>query len=66
MNGSCTNAAGLSTNAAPLTVKLDKSNPTANLSITAGTLGANGWYVDDVTVHASGADNVSDPTSCDR
>ena len=64
VNGSCTNAAGLSTNAAPLTVKLDKSNPTANLSITAGTLGTDGWYIDDVTVHASGADNVSDPTSC--
>ena len=45
-------------------MKLDKSNPTANLSITAGTLGTDGWYIDDVTVHASGADNVSDPTTC--
>ena len=64
VNGSCTNAAGLPTNAVALLVKLDKTNPTANLSITAGTLGADGWYTDDVTVHASGADNVSDPTSC--
>lgn len=64
VNGSCTNNAGLTTNAAALNVKLDKSNPTANLSITAGTLGTDGWYTDDVTVHTSGADNVSDPTSC--
>ena len=64
VNGSCTNAAGLSTDAAVLTVKLDKSNPTANLSITGGTLGSNGWYTDDVTVHTSGADNVSNPTTC--
>ena len=64
VNGSCTNKAGLSTDAAALTVKLDKSNPTANLSIAAGTLGADGWYTDDVAVHTSGADNVSDPTTC--
>jgi hypothetical protein len=64
VNGSCTNAAGLSTIAAPLTVKLDKSNPSANLSVTAGTMGGNGWYIDDVTIHASGGDNVSDPTTC--
>lgn len=63
VNGSCTNKAGLSTDADPTIVKLDKSDPTANLSVT-GTLGANGWYVDDVTVQTSGADNVSDPTTC--
>jgi len=62
-NGTCTNDAGLSTDAAPLTIKLDKSNPTASLSA-VGTLGADGWYLDDVTIKTSGADNVSDPTNC--
>jgi hypothetical protein len=64
VNGSCTNAAGLSTAAAPLTVKLDKSDPTANLSVTAGTLGAAGWYTSAVTIHASGSDSVSEPVAC--
>jgi len=65
VNGSCTNDAGLSTNAAALMVKLDKSNPNASLSIIAGSLGTGGWYVTDVTIHASGTDNVSNPTACD-
>ena len=38
-NGSCTNDAGLTANALALTVKLDKTGPTAALSVTAGTLG---------------------------
>jgi hypothetical protein len=63
-NGSCTNNAGLSTNAAPLTVKLDKSGPSATLSVTGGTLGSNGWYTSDVTVHTGGADAISGPVSC--
>jgi len=63
-NGSCTNDAGLTANAAPLTVKLDKTGPTASLAVTAGTLGDNGWYVSDVTVHAAGTDNISNPTTC--
>jgi hypothetical protein len=63
-NGSCTNAAGLTTNAAPLTVKLDKTAPSAALSVSAGTLGANGWYTSNVAVHASGSDSISSPVTC--
>ena len=63
VDGTCTNDAGL-TAAATLTVKLDKTPPTATLTVLAGTAGANGWYTSDVTVHASGADTVSSPVSC--
>ncbi len=63
-NGSCTNDAGLTTNAAPLTVKLDKTGPSASLSVIAGTAGANGWYISDVTVDTDGTDSISNPTSC--
>jgi hypothetical protein len=63
-NGSCTNDAGLTGDAAPITVKLDKTGPSAALSVTAGTAGTNGWYTSDVTVHASGADTISDPVTC--
>ena len=63
-NGSCTNDAGLTTNAAPLTVKLDKTGPTAALAVTVGTAGSNGWYTSDVTVSTSGTDLISNPTTC--
>jgi hypothetical protein len=63
-NGSCTNNAGLTTNAAPLTVKLDKTGPSANLSVTVGTAGLNGWYTSDVTVSTSGTDTISSPVTC--
>jgi hypothetical protein len=63
-NGSCTNDAGLSTNASSLTVKLDKTGPSAALSVTAGTAGANGWYTSDVTVHTAGSDTISPPVTC--
>jgi hypothetical protein len=63
-NGSCTNAAGLSTNAAPLTVKLDKTGPSAILAVTAGTAGTNGWYTSDLTISTSGSDSISGPVSC--
>jgi hypothetical protein len=63
-NGSCTNDAGLSANAAPLTIKLDKTPPSATLAVFAGTLGNNGWYVSDVTVRTSGTDSISSPVSC--
>ena len=63
-NGSCTNDAGLTANALALAVKLDKTGPTAALSVTAGTLGDNSWYVTDVTVHAAGADSISNPVVC--
>ena len=62
--GLCTNAAGLVTNASPLTVKLDKTGPSATLTVTSGTLGKNGWYTSDVTVHASGEDSISGPVTC--
>ncbi len=64
VNGSCTNAAGITTAAATLTVKLDKSDPNASLSVTAGTLGDAGWYTSPVTIHTSGSDNVSEPLAC--
>ena len=63
-NGSCTNAAGLNTAAAPLTIKLDKTGPSASLAVTAGTLGAQNWYTSDVTVSTSGSDDVSSPVTC--
>ena len=63
-NGSCTNNAGLTTNAAPLTVKLDKTPPTATLAVTAGTLGLNGWYTTDVTISTTGTDSISNPVAC--
>ena len=63
-NGSCTNQAGRSATATPLTVKLDKTGPSAALAVTAGTLGTNGWYTSDVTVSTSGSDSVSGPVVC--
>ena len=63
-NGSCTNAAGLTTNAAPLTVKLDMTGPTATLAVSAGTLGNNGWYTSNVTISTTGNDTISNPTTC--
>ncbi len=64
INGSCTNNAGLTTNASPLTIKLDKTAPTAVLSVTAGNAGTNGWYTSDVTVHTSGTESISSPVTC--
>jgi hypothetical protein len=63
-NGSCTDKAGNVGNAAPLTVKLDKTGPSATLAVTAGTLGNNGWYKTDVTVSATGNDSISEPVTC--
>ena len=53
-----------STDAAPLTVKLDKSGPSALLAVTDGTAGANGWYTSNVTVDTSGSDTISGPVTC--
>ena len=53
-NGSCTNDAGLTTNAAPLTVKLDKTRPDRGPGGHGRTLGTNGWYTSDVTVGTDG------------
>jgi hypothetical protein len=62
--GSCTNAAGQTTNAAPLTIKRDATAPSASLAVTAGTLGNGGWYVSDVTISTSGTDSISAPVTC--
>jgi len=63
-SGSCTNDAGLSTAAADLTVKLDKTGPTATLAVTVGTLGSSGWYTSDLTVSTTGSDTISDSVAC--
>lgn len=63
-HGSCTNGAGLTTPADPITIKLDKTGPSATLSVTAGLLGNNGWYTSDVTVHTDGSDAISGIDSC--
>jgi len=64
VTGSCTNAAGLSTDATPVTVKIDKTPPSAALAVTAGTLGLNGWYTSNVTISTQGSDSVSTPVTC--
>lgn len=38
--------------------------PTVTLAVSAGTLGQNGWYVSNVTVHTSGTDATSQIASC--
>jgi len=64
LHGSCTNDAGLTTQAAALIINLDKTAPVVTLAVTAGTAGANGWYTSDVTVHASGTDTISALVTC--
>jgi hypothetical protein len=61
-NGSCTNDAGLTTSASPLTIKVDKTGPTAILTVYAGTAGNNGWYTSDVTIQTAGTDSASIPS----
>ena len=58
-----TNNAGLQTTAS-VTVKIDKTAPTANLAVTAGTAGSNGWYTSPVTVQTTGSDTISTPVTC--
>ncbi len=64
VNGSCTNEAGLTTNASTLNVMIDKTGPSASLAVIAGTPGSNGWYLSDVTVDTDGSDNISGPVTC--
>ncbi len=66
VTGTCTDKAGnVSAPATSSPFKYDATGPTnVVLSVTAGTLGNNGWYVSDVTVHTSGADPVSGISSC--
>ncbi|QQG41414.1 MAG: chitobiase/beta-hexosaminidase C-terminal domain-containing protein [Candidatus Woesebacteria bacterium] len=42
-----------------VTVKIDKTGPTATLVVTAGDLGLNDWYTSDVTVATSCFDGIS-------
>jgi hypothetical protein len=60
--GSCTNAAGLATNASPLTVKLDKTAPT--ISISAPTSGASYDLRQPVAAAYACADARSGLASC--
>jgi hypothetical protein len=64
VNGSCTNDAGLVTNAAPITLKIDTEVPTIVASITGGTEGDHDWYTSDVTVHYACDDNLSGAVDC--
>ena len=63
VDGECTNDAGLSTAASPITIKIDKTGPSAALTPT-GTSGDNGWYTSNVDVAASGSDAISGPVTC--
>ena len=63
LTGTCTNKAGL-TSGDELTVKLDKTGPSAVALPRAAPLGANGWFIDDVTVSTDGDDDVSGPVTC--
>jgi hypothetical protein len=63
-NGFCTSGAGLTTDADPLTVKLDKTAPTSVVLTPSGTMGNNDWYVSDVTITTSGIETISTPLTC--
>jgi len=62
-NGSCTNGAGLTGYAAPLTIKLDKTAPTISGSASPAANGA-GWNNTDVVVSFTCGDNLSGVASC--
>ena len=60
----CTATSAGGTSSESVTVKVDKTGPSASLAVTAGTLGSNGWYTSDVTVSTSGSDAISGPVNC--
>lgn len=64
-NGSCTNDAGLSTNATPLTIKLDKTGPT--ITWNGGPADGGNYYFGFVPAvpTCTAADSLSGPDSCD-
>jgi hypothetical protein len=64
MTFTCTAISGGGTNSNSTTIKRDATPPTANLAVTSGTPGSNGWYVSNVTVSTSGTDTISGPVSC--
>lgn len=57
-NGSCTDNAGLVTNASSLTVKLDKSAPVITPTV-SGTAGTPPWYTSNVDVTWTVTDSIS-------
>ncbi len=61
--GTCTDNAGNTATDTQTGINIDKSGPTAVLTPT-GTAGANGWFVGDVTITASGTDSLSTPVTC--
>ena len=66
ISGSCSNGAGLTT-AASATFKYDSSAPEVVPDVT-GKLGANGWYVGDVSVKwnvSDGVSGVASASGCD-
>jgi len=63
-NGSCTNAAGLSTNAGALTVKRDTVVPSVLASLSR-VPDYNGWYNHPVTIDFNGTDATSGLSACD-
>ncbi len=63
IEGICTDIAG-NTATKSLTVKVDLTDPTASIEVTSGSEGANDWYTSDVSVKATGTDNVSGPVVC--
>ncbi|WP_377645149.1 HYR domain-containing protein [Oryzobacter terrae] len=58
-SGSCTNLAGLTTAAAPITVKRDTVAPTISADSPLGSLGNNDWYTSAVTIPFSADDATS-------
>ena len=58
------NAGNVSAASNTVAVKIDKTIPTISAAITAGTLGTNGWYKSDVTVHFTCTDGGSGIASC--
>ncbi|MBX7112182.1 MAG: hypothetical protein K1X87_10120, partial [Dehalococcoidia bacterium] len=59
----CENQAGLKTIKSVL-VKLDLSDPVADIIVVDGTEGANGWYTSTVVAEAFGSDDMSGPVTC--
>ena len=58
------NAGNVSAASNTVAVKIDKTIPTISAAITAGTLGTNGWYKSDVTIHFTCTDADSGIASC--
>ncbi|MEI3847609.1 MULTISPECIES: OmpL47-type beta-barrel domain-containing protein [unclassified Microbacterium] len=63
VTGTATDTAG-NVGTDSVTVKLDKTAPTITTAITAGQLGANGWYTGPVTVTFTCADALSGVATC--